>query len=288
MSSFSLSQTPYRHISGRLQIPHKTTKALQSEVSAAAQKSVFRSQHLNIFLDFRDWKILCQLFWLLIHHKPLNGKAKFTYFVRAHFAQVLRIQTPPARHSAWSWFQTPVSNIKMDMNAFEIMPNHCPGLRRWRRKEKILTQAVMKKDILAIVLFCVFKVNLLVSWTVFIQWQFYLIDIICHSHACGEKLVSSISVRNHVKTNAKNIVAVSNKLPWLKPVIFTSWATISLDCGQMTKSFARCCKYLLAINTLHKYTECLWGSGIKTTFLQITIHKKALETCSWSMFTTLM
>lgn len=48
------------------------------------------------------------------------------------------------------------------MNTFEITPNHCPGLRR-RRKEKILAQAVMKRDILAVVLLGVSKVNLLMS-----------------------------------------------------------------------------------------------------------------------------
>lgn len=53
-------------------------------------------------------------------------------------------------------------------------------------------------------------------------WQVYLTDTICYSCAWGKKLVSSVSVGNHIKTNAENLVAVSNILQRLKPVIFIS------------------------------------------------------------------
>lgn len=83
------------------------------------------------------------------------------------------------------------------------------------------------------------KSSCLLTVCSYTPWQFYLTDTICYSYAWGEKFVSSVSVGNHIKTNAENVVAVSNILQRLKPVIFTSWATLNLDCGQRTKSFCK-------------------------------------------------
>lgn len=70
-------------------------------------------------------------------------------------------------------------------------------------------------------------------------WQVYLTDTICYSCAWGRKLVSSVSVGNHIKTNTEKLVVVSNILQRLKPVMFISWVALHLGYGQMPKSLCK-------------------------------------------------
>lgn len=132
---------------------------------AATQKSVFASQHLNIFLDFRDRKALCVLF-TTYPSQTFKEKSKVNIVSDSPFCSTVQKSSPSCR--TFSLVPAPTPLFKFEAASKYIWADPPTAVldseEEERRKEKFLAQAIMKRDVLAVVLYCVSKVNLLIPW----------------------------------------------------------------------------------------------------------------------------